>query len=120
MAVDDALLNREILDETAELGVESLQELLDMYFEQAELVIGQIQDAIKSDAPITVEELAHKLVGSSVVCGVTGMVTPLRALEQLGRENLLTNADQFVAEATKRLKVSRQLLAEYIAQKSRT
>jgi len=118
MATDEALLNREILDETAELGMDSLQELLDMYFEQAEEVIGQIGTAIRTREAIQVEDLAHKLVGSSVVCGLTGMVTPLRALEQRGRENRLANADQLVAEATKRLKASRQLLAEYIAQRT--
>jgi HPt (histidine-containing phosphotransfer) domain-containing protein len=118
MATDEALLNLEILDETAELGMDSLHELLDMYFEQAEEIIGQIQEAIKADAAIQVEDLAHKLVGSSVVCGLTGMVTPLRALEQRGRENLLTDADQLVTEANKRLKVSRQLLGEYLAKKS--
>ena len=61
--------------------------------------------------------MAHKLAGSSAVCGVSVMVTPLRALERRGREGQLAGADQLLAEVTQRLELSRRLLAEYLDEK---
>jgi HPt (histidine-containing phosphotransfer) domain-containing protein len=89
-----------------------------MYLTQADELLKELQAAIEVGAAEDVKRLAHKLAGSSVVCGVTAMVEPLRALEQRGREGQLSDADQLLAQTVQRLEVCRRLLAEYLAEKS--
>jgi HPt (histidine-containing phosphotransfer) domain-containing protein len=117
MASDVSPLDLEILDENAEIGVEGLRELIDMYLKQADETLKDLQAALRVGAASDVEHLAHKLAGSSAVCGVNVMVSPLRALEQRGREGRLADADPLLAQMTERLELSRRLLAEYLAEK---
>jgi HPt (histidine-containing phosphotransfer) domain-containing protein len=119
MASDEMLLDREVLDETAELGMDALQELLDMYLTQADEIIGALEAAIRAEESGNVVDLAHKLIGSSVVCGVTAMVPPLRALEQQGRMDQLADANQVLNQVSERLRLSRHLLAEYVAKRAK-
>jgi HPt (histidine-containing phosphotransfer) domain-containing protein len=86
---------------------------------KADELLKDLQAAIEVGAAEDVKRLAHRLAGSSVVCGVTAMVQPLRALEQRGREGQLSDADQLLAQTVQRLEVCRRLLAEYLAEKSR-
>jgi HPt (histidine-containing phosphotransfer) domain-containing protein len=118
MAPDVLPLDLEILDENAEIGVEGLRELIDMYLAQADEVMRDLQAAIQTGAASDVENLAHKLAGSSAVCGVNVMVPPLRALERRGREGRLSDADQLVAQIAEGLELSRRLLTEYLAEKA--
>ena len=117
MAPDESPLDLEILDENAEIGVEGLRELIDMYLAQADEILANLQVAIQTGAASDVENLAHKLAGSSAVCGVNVMVPPLQTLAQQGREGRLSDADQLLAQMTERLELSRRLLAEYLAEK---
>ena len=116
---DESPLDLEILNENAEIGLEGLRELIDMYLTQADEILANLRVAIRTGAANDVEHLAHKLVGSSAVCGVNVMVPPLRSLEQRGREGRLSDADQLLAQMTERLELSRRLLAEYLAEKER-
>jgi HPt (histidine-containing phosphotransfer) domain-containing protein len=118
MAPVEAPLDRALLDENAEFGLDDLHELIDLYLAQADEIMGELRTAVRTGAAENVDNLAHKLAGSSAVCGVAAMVEPLRALEKLGREDELADADQILAEATERLALCRRLLAEYLAEKS--
>jgi HPt (histidine-containing phosphotransfer) domain-containing protein len=115
MTPDVSPLDLEILDENAEIGMEGLRELIDMYLKQADVTLASLHVAIQTGAAGDVEHLAHRLAGSSAVCGVNVMVQPLRAMEQRGREGRLSDADQLLAQMTERLELSRRLLAEYLA-----
>jgi len=117
MDSEEALLDVELLDENAAIGVDGLRELIDLYLAKADELLHDLQAAIEAGAAEDVKRLAHRLAGSSVVCGVTAMVQPLRALEQRGREGQLFDADQLLAQAVQRLEVCRRLLAEYLAEK---
>ena len=117
MMPDEPPLDLEILDENAEIGVEGLRELIDMYLMQADEVMRDLRAAVRNGAASDVEHLAHKLTGSSAVCGVNVMLPPLRALEQRGREGRLSDSDQLLAQMTERLELSRRLLTEYLAEK---
>jgi HPt (histidine-containing phosphotransfer) domain-containing protein len=110
-------LDREVLDETAEFGLDDLQETIAMYLKQADEIMGGLRTAVQTGAANNVNELAHKLAGSSAVCGVAAMVQPLRALEQHGREGRLSGSDKLLAETTERLELCRRLLADYLAEK---
>ena len=117
MDSEEALLDVELLDENAEIGLDGLRDLIDMYLTKADELLKDLQAAIEVGAAEDVKRLAHRLAGSSVVCGVTAMVQPLRALEQRGREGQLSDADQLLAQTVQRLEVCRRLLAEYLAEK---
>jgi HPt (histidine-containing phosphotransfer) domain-containing protein len=117
MTPNESPLDREILDENAELGIEGLRELIDMYLSQAKEIMQGLQTAIHTGAARDVRDLAHKLAGSSVVCGVNAVVTPLRALEQQGRDADLSNSDQTYTQAKEGLELAERLLAEYLAEK---
>jgi HPt (histidine-containing phosphotransfer) domain-containing protein len=114
MTYDESQLDIELLDENAEIGVEGLRELLDMYLEQADEILQGLQMAISGGSAADVDHLAHKLAGSSAVCGVKGMIAPLRELEKSGRTGDLENADELFLRNTDQLAVSRRLLAEYL------
>ncbi len=115
----EALLDVELLDEIAVIGVDGLREIIDMYLTKADELLTDLQAAIEVGAAEDVKRLAHRLAGSSVVCGVTAMIQPLRALEQRGREGQLSDAEQLLAQAVRRLEMCRRLLAEYLAEKRR-
>jgi HPt (histidine-containing phosphotransfer) domain-containing protein len=115
----DLLLDRGLLDEGAEFGPDDLHELIELYLEQADELMGELRTAVQRGAAKEVDQLARKLAGSSAVCGVTALVEPLRALERLGRAGHLAGSDQLLAEATERLELCRRLLAEYLAEKDR-
>jgi HPt (histidine-containing phosphotransfer) domain-containing protein len=114
----EALLDMELLNEMAAIRGDGLRGLIDMYLTQADELLKDMQSAIEVGAAEDVKRLAHKLAGSSLVCGVTAMVQPLRALEQQGREGQLSDADQLLAQTVQRLEVCRRLLAEYLAEKT--
>ena len=115
---EKSLLDIELLDENAEMGIDGLRELIDMYLAQADETMAGLRTSIKAGKADNVNHLAHKLAGSSAVCGITAMVGPLRTLEQRGRDGQLSDAEQLVAEMTQRLESCRRLLDEYLATKS--
>ena len=114
----EELLDREMLDECAAMGLEGLRELIEMYLAQADTMLGELRTAVAAARPTTIDQLAHKLAGSSAVCGVPAMTKSLRVLEQRGRDRQLSDADQLLARTTEQLELCRRLLNEYLAEKS--
>jgi HPt (histidine-containing phosphotransfer) domain-containing protein len=106
-----------LLDENAEMGIDGLRELLDMYLVQADEILGGLRKAVADGSAKDVDQMAHKLAGSSAVCGVNVMVAPLRDLEKQGRAGDLNGADELVQRIDDQLDLSRRLLAEYLAGK---
>jgi HPt (histidine-containing phosphotransfer) domain-containing protein len=117
MDSEESLLDMELLDECAAIGVDGLRELIDLYLAQADKLLKDLRAAIAAGTAEEAKRLAHRLAGSSVVCGVTAMVQPLRALEERGREGQLSDASVLLGETVQRLEVCRRLLAEYLAEK---
>lgn len=117
MSAEESLLDKEILDENADIGIEGLRELVDMYLTQADEIVSGLQAALQAGEADEVKELAHKLAGSSAVCGVNAMVQPLRTMEQRARDRQLDDADALFAQIVESLDLSRRLLAEYLASK---
>jgi HPt (histidine-containing phosphotransfer) domain-containing protein len=111
---DESLLDMELLGENAANGLEDLRELIDMYLAQADETMTSLRTAVQAGAAADINQLAHRLAGSSAVCGVTGMVGPLRTLEQRAREGRLSDPDSLLATLAERLESCRRLLAEYL------
>jgi HPt (histidine-containing phosphotransfer) domain-containing protein len=117
MNSEESLLDMEILDENADIGLDGLRELLDLYLAQADEIMAQLRTAIEAGAVSQVRDLAHKLAGSSAVCGVNAMVQPLRALEHQACDGQVADGSQVYAQIVENLDLSRRLLAEYLASK---
>jgi CheY-like chemotaxis protein/HPt (histidine-containing phosphotransfer) domain-containing protein len=69
-----------------------IQQLIDLYLTQAGPMLDGLNEAIQTNSSGDVERIAHKLVGSSVSCGVEAVTYPLRELERLGHEGNLSGA----------------------------
>jgi HPt (histidine-containing phosphotransfer) domain-containing protein len=91
-----------------------MQDLTNLYFEQAREIMTGLGKALKERSAGEVDYLAHKLAGASLSCGMSAMVAPLRELESRGRKGDLTGADGFMAQATANLEVVRASVQEYL------
>jgi signal transduction histidine kinase/DNA-binding response OmpR family regulator/HPt (histidine-containing phosphotransfer) domain-containing protein len=69
-----------------------VRQLIDLYLTQAVPMLEGLDEAIQANASGDVARIAHKLVGSSVSCGVEAFTYPLRELERLGHEGDLAGA----------------------------
>jgi HPt (histidine-containing phosphotransfer) domain-containing protein len=107
-------LDQEILAENAELGLDGLNDLINLYLDQADQTMADLRRCIGEGAAGQVNQLAHRLAGASAVCGANAMIRPLRSLEDLGRKQDLSGADELLEDAERRLELCRRLLAEYL------
>ncbi len=71
---------------------ERIRRLVDIYLTQAVPLLADVQAAIEAGSGDALAQAAHKLVGSSLSCGVQAFTEPLRKLERLGRAGDLTGA----------------------------
>jgi two-component system sensor histidine kinase/response regulator len=90
---------------------ERVQEMVDLYFRQAEEIIHTLVAALKAGSAQEVNRLAHKLVGSSLTCGMKAIVKSLRELERQGREGQLSGAEHWLDQAHREMEQMRSLLA---------
>ena len=113
---DEPLLDMEVLKEMAETGLEGVVELIDLYRSQAKELMVELRKAITAGAAEDVNQIAHKLAGSSAVCGVKALIAPLRALEQKGKEGKLYQADRLFDQANLRLELCEKALTDYLGE----
>jgi HPt (histidine-containing phosphotransfer) domain-containing protein len=71
---------------------ERIRRLVDIYLTQAVTLLADLQAAIETKSADGLARAAHKLVGSSISCGVQAFTEPLRKLERLGQAGDLTGA----------------------------
>jgi PAS domain S-box-containing protein len=71
---------------------EGIKRLIDLYLTQAGPMLDGLHEAIQTNSSGDVARIAHKLVGSSISCGVEAFTQPLRELERLGHEGDLAGA----------------------------
>lgn len=102
------LVDTNFLNEAAGHSTAMVRELVKIYLKQARQILDRLSPAVQAAAALDVEFLAHKLAGSSAACGITGLVSPLQTLEQLGRvpkfakpeaEELLRSIQEKLAQA---------------------
>jgi HPt (histidine-containing phosphotransfer) domain-containing protein len=91
-----------------------LQDLANLYFEQAREIMTALGAAVNGRSAGDVDYLAHKLAGASLSCGMSAMVVPLRELEARGRKGDLTGADGLMARAAANLEIVRAAVQEYL------
>ena len=93
-----------------------LRELMDMYFGQADQIMQSLRQAVQGGAIADVNHLAHKLAGSSLACGLSAIVPPLRKLEQGAKAGHLDGADAALAEAVSALELLRRAVQDHLRQ----
>jgi len=116
-AEDDGLVDVHRLEAAANDDPQMMEELVGLYFAQARDLMNGLRAAINSGSARDVDHFAHKLVGASLACGMSGMVLPLRELERRGKEGNLTDADAFFDQASLHLEKTRSKLGHYMGEK---
>ena len=76
---------------------ERIPEMARRYTEQARELLEKLQKAITDGSTANVKRLAHKVGGSSAMCGMNAMVVLLRELERLGPERPMADAERAFA-----------------------
>jgi HPt (histidine-containing phosphotransfer) domain-containing protein len=86
------LVDIDRLRDVADDKPDRMQQLIDLYLTQAAPMLDGLHEAIQTNSSGDVARIAHKLVGSSISCGVEAFTQPLRELERLGHEGDLAGA----------------------------
>jgi HPt (histidine-containing phosphotransfer) domain-containing protein len=71
---------------------ERIRRLVNIYLTQAAPLLEALRAAIETNSGDALARAAHKLVGSSISCGVQAFTEPLRKLERLGQAGDLAGA----------------------------
>jgi TMAO reductase system sensor TorS len=89
---EEVLVDIDRLRDVADDKPDRMQQLIDLYLTQAAPMLDGLHEAIQTNSSGDVARIAHKLVGSSISCGVEAFTQPLRELERLGHEGDLAGA----------------------------
>jgi HPt (histidine-containing phosphotransfer) domain-containing protein len=76
---------------------ERIPEMARRYTEQARELLEKLQKAIAAGIAADVKSLAHKVGGSSAMCGMNALAVLLRELERMGRESRWADAERVFA-----------------------
>lgn len=82
----DSLIDLRLMREACDGSPEGLVELGNLYVEQMSHDLKSLGAAVENGPSDEVKKLAHKCRGSSAVCGMKSIMTPLAVLEHEGSE----------------------------------
>ena len=110
----DTLVNIGQLRDVADNEPAKMRRLIDIYLAQAAPMLDELNAAIQTNSSGEVSRLAHKLVGSSISCGVEAFTQPLRELERLGNEGDLSGANALFEEVSDQFPRVRGVFDEFL------
>jgi len=110
----ESLVDLDRLEAAANEDPKMLQELVELYFAQATDLMNGLRGAINSGSAKDIDHFAHKLVGASLACGMSGMVMPLRELEKRGKEGRLDDTEALFDQASRHLEATRSKVGIYV------
>lgn len=88
---EKSVLNRSVLDHLREISPENaddfLRDVVNMFLQQAPLVINDIYNFCREKRYIEMGQAAHKLKGSSLNIGATALGEMCKEIELNGRDN---------------------------------
>jgi HPt (histidine-containing phosphotransfer) domain-containing protein len=76
---------------------ERIPEMARRYTDQAREHLEILQEAITAGIAANVKSVAHKVIGSSAMCGMSAIVVLLRELERMGHDHQLADAERVFA-----------------------
>jgi signal transduction histidine kinase/AmiR/NasT family two-component response regulator/HPt (histidine-containing phosphotransfer) domain-containing protein len=91
-------------------NMDSLRELVEMYFTQTQKQFVQMREAIRDGKADAVRRVAHSCAGASATLGMTHLVPRLRELEKLGASGTLTDAGRICEDASGEFERVREFL----------
>jgi CheY-like chemotaxis protein len=89
----DAPVDLARMNDLTDGNLDSLRELVEMYFTQTDKQLVQMREAIRDGKADAVRRVAHSCAGASATLGMTHLVPHLRELEKLGASGTLTGAE---------------------------
>jgi HPt (histidine-containing phosphotransfer) domain-containing protein len=108
------VVDLEQLQSACDGSVELLRELVGLYFGQAAEIMAGLEKAIQAEDVPEVDHLSHKLAGSSLACGMSSIVPPLRQMEHNAKEGHLRGAPDCFAQAAAQLEIIRRYMDDYL------
>ncbi len=108
------LVDLEQLQSASDGDIGLLQELMKLYFRQADEIMAGLGKAITESDVAEVDHLSHKLAGSSLTCGMSALVPPLRLMERNAKAGNLIGAPEAFAEVEIQLEAVRQYMDSYV------
>jgi polar amino acid transport system substrate-binding protein len=88
------LINWASLQEVTDDVPEMMEQIINLYLKQTRQQLDGLAEAIQFGDADEIYRIAHKCLGSSATCGISGMIEPLMELEAMGRERKIENAEQ--------------------------
>jgi len=93
-----------------------MRELADLYFQQAGEILPALEEAINHNDAVPVNNLAHKLAGSSLACGMSAVVPSLRQLEGGAKAGHLNGARELLADVNTQMVDVRRRVPDLLLQ----
>jgi CheY-like chemotaxis protein/HPt (histidine-containing phosphotransfer) domain-containing protein len=109
-AVEEPPVEMDILNDLTDGDVDSLRELVDLFFKQTSHQLEQLEAAVRANKAEDVRRLAHSCAGASATLGMTRFVPLLRKLERQGASGMLTSATQVYEETAREFKLIQHFL----------
>jgi two-component system sensor histidine kinase/response regulator len=113
-SLDGGLVDIDRLRDATDDEPSRIVQLIDLYLTQARPMLDGLGQAIQTNSSTEVARLAHKLVGSSVSCGVDAFTKPLRELERLGNEGDLSSAQTLFEDVQHKFPRVQNVFTQYI------
>jgi HPt (histidine-containing phosphotransfer) domain-containing protein len=104
------LVDLEQLQSACDGDAELMRELMDLYFGQADQIMAALGRGIAASDVREVDHLSHKLAGSSLACGMSALLPPLRQLELNAKAGHLQGAPDLFAQAGAQLEAVRRFM----------
>ena len=101
------------LMDLTEGNADSVRELVEMFYQQTEKQLKQIEDAIRAGKAAEVGHVAHSCKGASATLGMTRLAAVLLKLEKLGKSGALNGSEQLCAAARGEFKIIRDFLSAH-------
>ena len=94
---------------------DSMRDLVDLFYNQTEKQLKQIEDAVRANQSAEVGHVAHSCKGASATLGMARLAAVLLKLEKLGKSGALDGAEPICAEARREFKDIQTFLARHPA-----
>jgi signal transduction histidine kinase/HPt (histidine-containing phosphotransfer) domain-containing protein len=107
---EDAPVDLARMNDLTDGNMDSLRELVEMYFTQTQKQFVQMREAIRDGKADAVRRVAHSCAGASATLGMTHLVPRLRELEKLGASGTLTEAGRICEDAAGEFERVREFL----------
>ena len=91
-----------------------MTELVRIFFDTTNREMDRLNDAVDDGDFETISRVAHKLVGSSMACGLIALATDLRELEQLSKPSLPEDIDERILHIERALAEAQILIQNHM------